>query len=79
MDGAFDLALAEFRVDRAPNVMDGHDLLDGSVVGIGDYELSRVAKRRMDDWILDLLLERVRPIDAVLALDEGGEGASSAA
>ena len=52
MHAAFDLALAQQRVDGLADVVDGDDPLDVAGLAIDDDELRRVAERGVDRRVL---------------------------
>ena len=68
MHRALDLPLAQERVHGAPDVVRGDDPVDRAGLAVDDDQLRRVPERRVDDGMLETFGERVRPVDAVLAL-----------
>ena len=68
VDGALDLALAQERVDRPADVVGGDHPLDEARLAVDDDKLGGIAEGRVDRRVSRPSLDRVGPVDAVLAL-----------
>src|SRR5208283_3775780 len=64
---SLDLALAQEWVHRPPDVVNSQNVVDLARFAVEHDELGRVRENRMDNRVLETVLERVGPVHAVLA------------